>query len=181
MAKKESKPKVHEELNGLSFEVDEFGEIKSSYEIDKINQFLNKNVDDKKFREREDLDEIKGPPNGQSGWVIVEPMNILPSDSKEVINTIPYKYRRKKWGQAISVAYSLFYPDGLESNVGALNFDDVYDKSAETPMTEIQFNIKRNMSIGSLAVEIGLGFYSNDSDSDLVDSSRADCVVSILR
>jgi len=60
MAKKESKPKVHEELDGLSFKVDEFGEIKSSYKIDKINQFLNKNVDDKKFRERDDLDEIKG-------------------------------------------------------------------------------------------------------------------------
>jgi hypothetical protein len=60
MAKKDNKPKVHEELEGLSFEVDEFGEIKSSYEIDKINQFLNKNVDDKKFRERDDIDEIKG-------------------------------------------------------------------------------------------------------------------------
>ena len=60
MAKKESKPKVHEELDGLSFEVDEFGEIKSNYKIDKINQFLNKNVDDKKFKERDDLNEIKG-------------------------------------------------------------------------------------------------------------------------
>ena len=27
MAKKESKPRVHEDLEGLSFEVDEFGEI----------------------------------------------------------------------------------------------------------------------------------------------------------
>lgn len=59
MAKKESKPRVHEDLEGLSFEVDEFGEIKSSYEIDKINQFLNKNVEDKKFKERDDLEDIK--------------------------------------------------------------------------------------------------------------------------
>ena len=59
MAKKEEKPRVHKELEGLSFEVDEFGEIKSTFEIDKINQFLNKHVDDKKFRERDDMDELK--------------------------------------------------------------------------------------------------------------------------
>jgi hypothetical protein len=58
MAKQE-KPKVHKDLEGLSFEVDSFGEIKSSFEIDKINKFLNKNVEDKKFKERDDLDDLK--------------------------------------------------------------------------------------------------------------------------
>ena len=28
--------------------------------IDEINKFLNRNVDDKKLRDREDLEEIKG-------------------------------------------------------------------------------------------------------------------------
>jgi hypothetical protein len=59
MSKKESKPKVHKELEGLAFEVDEFGEIKSTFEIDKINQFLNKNVEDKKFRARDDVEKLK--------------------------------------------------------------------------------------------------------------------------
>lgn len=58
MAKKKkddkSKPKVAKELDGLELKVDSFGEIQNSLSIDKINEFLNKNVDDKKLRDRGD-------------------------------------------------------------------------------------------------------------------------------
>ena len=64
MAKKKKdenqKPKVAKELDGLELNVDSFGEIQNSLSIDKINDFLNKNVDDKKLRNREDLDELRG-------------------------------------------------------------------------------------------------------------------------
>lgn len=53
------KPKVASELDGLEVNIDSFGEIQNSLSIDKINDFLNKNVDDKKLRDREDLDEAK--------------------------------------------------------------------------------------------------------------------------
>jgi hypothetical protein len=53
------KPKVHKDLDGLEISVDQFGEIKSNMNIEKINEFLDKNVDDKKLAEREDYDEIK--------------------------------------------------------------------------------------------------------------------------
>lgn len=53
------KPKVAKDLEGFEIKIDTFGEIKSNLQIDKINEFLNKNVDDKKLRDREDLDEIK--------------------------------------------------------------------------------------------------------------------------
>ena len=59
MSKKEDKAKVHKELEGLDLKVDSFGEIKSSMSIDKINKFLNKNVEDKKLKDREDIDELK--------------------------------------------------------------------------------------------------------------------------
>jgi hypothetical protein len=57
--KKAEKPKVHKDLDGLEISVDQFGEIKSNMNIEKINEFLNKNVDDKKLAEREDYDDIK--------------------------------------------------------------------------------------------------------------------------
>lgn len=64
MAKKKKdhnqKPKVAKELDGLELNVDSFGEIQNSLSIDKINDFLNKNVDDKKLRDREDLDDLRG-------------------------------------------------------------------------------------------------------------------------
>ncbi len=53
---KQEKPKVNPELNGFDIKIDTFGEIKSNYDIDKINTFLNRHVDDKKLRDREDIE-----------------------------------------------------------------------------------------------------------------------------
>ena len=51
--KKDEDPKVHEELKGFKMEINSFGEISSSLPIEAINDFLNKNVEDKKLKERE--------------------------------------------------------------------------------------------------------------------------------
>ncbi len=51
-----NKSKSKEELTGFDIKIDSFGETKSSLEIDDINQFLNKNVDDKKLIDRVDRD-----------------------------------------------------------------------------------------------------------------------------
>lgn len=66
MAKKDPKkevkkktPSVNPELDGFDIKIDSFGEIKTNFNIDKINEFLNKNVEDKKLQEREDYDELK--------------------------------------------------------------------------------------------------------------------------
>jgi hypothetical protein len=61
--KKNEKPKVNEELQGFDLNVDSFGEIQSALSIDKINEFLNKNVEDKKLKDRDDLKDRK---EGQS-------------------------------------------------------------------------------------------------------------------
>lgn len=60
MAKKKDekkKPNVHSELEGMDIQINSFGEISSNIDIDKINAFLNKNVDDKKLKERDDKEE----------------------------------------------------------------------------------------------------------------------------
>ncbi len=58
-SKKEASPKVHKDLEGFNMNIDSFGEISSSFPIDKLNEFLNKNVEDKKLKDREDIDDIK--------------------------------------------------------------------------------------------------------------------------
>lgn len=50
---------MHKDLKGFSIDINEFGEIITTYDISKINDFLNKNVDDKKLRDRDDLEELK--------------------------------------------------------------------------------------------------------------------------
>jgi hypothetical protein len=57
--KKNENPKVHKDLEGFNMSIDSFGEISSSFPIDKLNEFLNKNVEDKKLKDRDDLDELK--------------------------------------------------------------------------------------------------------------------------
>jgi len=56
---KTEKPKVNPELDGFDIQINSFGEITTSFDIDKINSFLNTHVDDKKLRDREDLPEVK--------------------------------------------------------------------------------------------------------------------------
>jgi len=51
--KSKKKSKVHKDLEGFEIKVNEHGEIISNYSIDKINEFLNKNVDDKKLLKRD--------------------------------------------------------------------------------------------------------------------------------
>ncbi len=60
-ASPKKKPKVHKELDGFEMSIDSFGEIQSNLAIDKLNEFLDKNVDDKKLAERDDYEEIKKP------------------------------------------------------------------------------------------------------------------------
>ncbi len=47
-------PKVHSELAGLDLRINEFGEIISNIDIEKVNAFLTKNVPDKKLINRND-------------------------------------------------------------------------------------------------------------------------------
>ena len=44
------KPDVCKELKGLDISINSLGEIQSTYDIDKINDFLDTHVDDKKLR-----------------------------------------------------------------------------------------------------------------------------------
>ena len=53
------KPRVHKDLQGLDIVIDQFGEIKANMNIEKLNEFLDQNVDDKKLAERDDYDELK--------------------------------------------------------------------------------------------------------------------------
>jgi len=54
MAKKKSNPKspkVNEELKEFDIQINEFGEISATLDVDKINSFLDENVEDKKLKE----------------------------------------------------------------------------------------------------------------------------------
>ena len=49
--KKQEVAETHPDLKGLDIRVNEFGEIISNISVEKLNEFLNKNVVDKKLDE----------------------------------------------------------------------------------------------------------------------------------
>ena len=51
--KKEELAETHPDLKGLNIRVNQFGEIISNISVEKLNDFLNKNVVDKKLDEEE--------------------------------------------------------------------------------------------------------------------------------
>lgn len=55
---KKGKPMVHEELKGFDITVNEFGQMESNFNVNKLNGFLNENVEDKKISD-EQLDKIE--------------------------------------------------------------------------------------------------------------------------
>ncbi len=87
MAKKKidenEKPRVHKDLEGFDIQINSFGEITTSFEIDKINQFLNRAVDDKKLRHRDDLKTLRGEKPDEPAPADNEPADAEP-DSKEL-------------------------------------------------------------------------------------------------
>ncbi|MCR9099155.1 MAG: hypothetical protein NXI25_04335 [bacterium] len=54
---KEEQPGVHKDLKGFDIKINEFGEISSNLDVEKLNQFLDKNVEDKKLKDRKPEDE----------------------------------------------------------------------------------------------------------------------------
>ncbi|MCU0429131.1 MAG: hypothetical protein MUF42_04095 [Cytophagaceae bacterium] len=62
MAKKKKdskKPSVNKALEGFDISIDKFGEIKTPFDLDKLNEFLDKNVEDKKLKNRKDNSDAK--------------------------------------------------------------------------------------------------------------------------
>ncbi len=56
----DSAPKVNPELEGFEIRINSFGEIVSNYDVERINDFLNKHVDDKKLRHLNDDEKEEG-------------------------------------------------------------------------------------------------------------------------
>ena len=53
------KTRVHKDLEGFEIKVNQQGEIMSNYSIDQINEFLNRNVEDKKLVKRDAAERAK--------------------------------------------------------------------------------------------------------------------------
>ncbi len=115
--------------------------------------------------------EISQESANSKGLVYVEPDHIQKIKEDKEYKLEPYRVRRPRWGKTVSVGYSAFEPTNYEPNFAAVTYSELYT-TAEMPMIDVTFVLKRNMTFGSIGGEFSAGIYSNRSDSpDLVDST----------
>lgn len=57
--KKKDELKVNPQLPGFDIKINSFGEIQSNYQIDEVNEFLDKNLEDKKLKDRPEVKKNK--------------------------------------------------------------------------------------------------------------------------
>ena len=101
--------------------------------------------------------------------VEVEPNNILPAELSSTQALVPYKIRRPRWGHLFSITYSQFNPVNYEPDVNPTSedFETLYG-TAQTPLIELSYAYKWNMSLGSIGGEISYGVYSNENAEEAI-------------
>jgi hypothetical protein len=102
--------------------------------------------------------------------VTVEPDNIIQAAENGRYLLKPYLERRGDWGATVSIGASSYTPVNYQPDFLVGEFGDVYHFPS-VPMIELTVVAKRNLTIGSVGAEVGVGFYSNDSANEDVDST----------
>jgi len=96
--KKEELAETHPELKGLDIRVNEFGEIVSNVSVERLNDFLDKNVLDKKLDEEEWEQKKKLAVGNKNKKLAVGPKDSGPLRSSGQLTTANSKKKKKKSG-----------------------------------------------------------------------------------
>ncbi len=77
---------------------------------------------------------------------------------------IPYALRRNTWTNTVSLGVNTYTPTNYQPDAYDGDLETVYG-DAETPLLELTFGFKYNFALGSLALDLGGGYYSNTKDT----------------
>lgn len=75
----------------------------------------------------------------------------------------PYTERRPTVGFNLSVGYSSYSPLDYKPDFVVNNTFENYFGAAESPLVEATLGPKLNMSLGSIALDLGAGYYNNEN------------------
>ena len=113
--------------------------------------------------------------NENASEPIIEPMPVADGDviiEKAEDRSLPYKERRDWYGILFSVNYENFYPRDYFSVIQNEYYDIFLDKNI--PLASVEFGLKYNFSVGSVAALVGYSFGSiADEDIGIKNISAA--------
>ncbi len=79
---------------------------------------------------------------------------------------MPYRERRTNFGFTLALGYSQYTPTNYKPDFVVNETYDSYYGYTETPLVDVTFGLKWNNPLGSLAVELGGGYYFNNSKNE---------------
>lgn len=113
---------------------------------------------------------VKAYSTSQDGFVENDPLYMLPVKHSSDYKLLDYKLRRPNWTSTASISYGLLSPKDYQPSFSTESFETIYG-SRIAPLIEFNYSIKKNFSLGSLGLELGLGYFNQKSlDSETIDS-----------
>ncbi len=101
--------------------------------------------------------------------VIVEPRNIIPVTSAGKMEMVPYRMRRKKWGQLWGVSYGTYVPEDYQDQT-PISFSEFYP-APSLGLLSVEATFKRNYDYITLGLYTSVGYFKTESDVINFDST----------
>jgi hypothetical protein len=100
-----------------------------------------------------------------AGLVEVEPAPYVPTQTKGGFDLVPYRERRESWGGYITFSAGNYAPLNYTPDNFVESFDEVYP-TTNYSFYEFSYSIKKNFSLGSISLDLGLGMLTLESNKD---------------
>ncbi len=140
----------------LSFAADDFDEFGDEEALEKLVK--------PKRNEVGVLRKVEKVNNGnKDNKVIVEPRNIIPVTSAGKMEMVPYRMRRKKWGQVWGVSYGLYNPSEYKIDQVPADFSEFYPVPS-LGLLSIEATFKRNFDYLTMGIIGSAGYFKTESD-----------------
>ena len=139
---------------------------------DSDEEFSNEpeNSEEKQERNTGYMVKSRSVGNGnKDNLVIVEPRNIIPVEITGKMEMVPYRMRRRRWGQVWGISSGTYRPEDYELDQISAFYEDFYPDSS-LGLIQLEAIFKRNYQYFSLGMYSSLGYFTVTSDVENFDS-----------
>ena len=104
-----------------------------------------------------------------AGLVEIESPDYVPTQTQGGFELLPYRERRNSWGGYVTFAAGNFAPSNYEPESFAELFEEVYP-TTNYSFYEFAYSIKKNLALGALSLDLGVGQMTLDANKDFEGS-----------
>ncbi|MBC87595.1 MAG: hypothetical protein CL677_10510 [Bdellovibrionaceae bacterium] len=114
------------------------------------------------------------------GLVVVEPVGVEANIVDGKYELLAYPERRPPWTTSFGISYGNFDPLDYESEFSGEFYEDIFAID-DSSLIEFELTFQRNLSFGSLAIEVALGYYSANASDEYVDATTDNISINLTQ